>query len=51
MDAGQHLMTGMAVHIKRDFIQGALQTSCLGSLHRMNALGEQLEQADVPETV
>lgn len=33
MDADQHLMTGMAVHIKKDFIQDALQTSCLVIAH------------------
>ena len=41
-------MTGMAVHIKWHFIQDALQTSSL--VFTMHALGEQVEQADVPET-
>jgi len=52
MDSDQHLMTGMATHIKSDLIRDGLQTCCLFfTLHTMNALGEQLEQADVPETV
>lgn len=51
MDAGQHLMAGIAMHIKEDLKQDALQTCCLVfTLHTMNALGEQVEQAAVPET-
>ena len=41
-------MTGMAVYIKSALVQDALQTSCL--VFAMNALGEEVEQADVPET-